>query len=75
MIGFLGDLWVQLERDDDGASSVPCAAPDGPALATGATGFAESADANEPTPTAPVVGNSGPLEADKCNADNAPATA
>ncbi len=73
MRGCLDDSWVRLERDDDGASSAPCAAPDEPNLATEATEFAESADANEPTPAAPGLENGGPLDADKCNADNAPA--
>lgn len=49
----LGDSWVPLEGDDDGASSVPCTAPDRPTLAARATDFAESADANELIPAAP----------------------
>ena len=57
--GCLGDLLVQLERDDDGANGARCAAPNGPTPATGATGAAESAesaesaDANELIPAAP----------------------
>lgn len=40
------------ERDDDGVNGAPCAAPYGPTPATGTTGFAWSADANELIPVA-----------------------